>query len=137
MPCTSPCRYCRQEIPPGLRQEFIAPTFLESFGWISLLNPFLLRRRLKPSLLSDTPRVVHSLALRSRKFPSNRLASKSRHDDHRSRYPEKPCGRTACGRVPRTLLDSRLSFFLGRLGKEIWRDRQQMKLIYRARKRPS
>lgn len=37
-----PCsRYCWREIPPGLRQEFIAPTFLGSFGWISLLNPFL------------------------------------------------------------------------------------------------
>lgn len=38
MPCASWSCYCRQEIPPELRQEFIAPTFLESFGWISLLK---------------------------------------------------------------------------------------------------
>lgn len=40
-----PAPPCKQVLPArdtaGLRQEFIALTFLGSFGWISLLNPFL------------------------------------------------------------------------------------------------
>jgi len=39
-----PCASLQQVLPArdtGLRQEFIALTFLGSFGWISLLNPFL------------------------------------------------------------------------------------------------
>lgn len=60
-----PCsRYCQREIPPGLRQEFIALTFLGSFGWISLLNPFL---PAAPQIVASfgLPRVVLSACVLS------------------------------------------------------------------------
>lgn len=77
MPCTPPLppgtqrRWynCRREIPAVvLRQEFIAPTFSGSFGWISL--PFLPEAAARPEpsrrflqTLSSLSHVVRSLVL--------------------------------------------------------------------------
>lgn len=65
-----PAPPCKQVLPArdtaGLRQEFIALTFLGSFGWISLLNPFL---PAAPQIVASfgAPRVVLS-PRRRRKF---------------------------------------------------------------------
>lgn len=100
-----PAPPCKQVLPArdtaGLRQEFIALTFLGSFGWISLLNPFL------PAALQivasfGAPCVVLSpLPPPSPEIPRTDSAP-NRHDDHRSRYP----GETSRAMLPsdRTLL---------------------------------
>lgn len=93
MPSARPAsRYCRREIPPGLRQEFIAPTFLGSLGWISLLSPFLPAPR--PAFLSGAVRVAPYFAV---EIPPERTRLPNRHDDHRSRY----LGKTATARSRR------------------------------------
>lgn len=88
MPCAS--SLLQQVLPArdtaGLRQEFIAPTFLGSFGWISLLNPFLPAAPRPVASFKLPPSRVLPFLLTT-KIPRTSSAP-NRHDDHRSRYPK-------------------------------------------------
>lgn len=127
-----PCASLQQVLPArdtaGLRQEFIALTFLESFGWISLLNPFL---PAAPQIVASFELPVSSVLSPCHENSSNRLDTKSSR-----RSSVKIPGETSRTMLPsdRTLLAPHWSFFLDRLGGDL-ADRQQMKVIFRARKR--
>lgn len=126
MPCASLLQVLPAWDTAGLRQEFIALTFLGSFGWISLLNPFL----------PAAPQIVASFfpcrpSVPRHENSSNRLGTKSSR-----RSSVKIPGETSRTMLPsdRTLLALHWRFFHGRLGGDL-ADRQQMKVIFRSRKR--
>lgn len=104
-----PCASLQQVLPArdtaGLRQEFIALTFLGSFGWISLPNPFL----------PAAPQIVASFGLPVSSVLSPRHEnSSSRLDTESSRRSSvKIPGETSRTMLPsdRTLLASALKLF--------------------------
>lgn len=65
MPCASLLQVLPARDTAGLRQEFIALTFLGSFGWISLLNPFL---PAAPQIVASFGLPVSSVRPSPRKF---------------------------------------------------------------------
>lgn len=130
MPYASPLQ---QVLPArdtaGLRQEFIAPTFSGSPGWISLLNPFLPTTPRSRRFFFRALPCRLSFPLTNGNF-SNRLATKS---SRRSsvKIPEETSPTTLP--LNRTLLGSYWSFFPERLGGDLT-DGQQMRVILHARK---
>lgn len=137
MPCAS--SLLQQVLPARdtaeLRQEFIAPTFLGSFGWISLLNPFL----------PPAPRPVASFKLPPLAYfpsPSSRRFREQARHQIVTMIIGQDIQRDDIECAGDDVVDEsdgfrvRIEAFFERLRGDL-ADRQQMEVIFRARKRPS
>lgn len=139
MPCAS--SLLQQVLPArdtaGLRQEFIAPTFLGSFGWISLLNPFLPAAPRPSSLLSSFHPPAYFPSSSPRRFREQArhqivtmiIGQDIRRDDVERADDNDVVDESDGFRV-------RIEAFFGCPGGDL-ADRQQIEVIFRARKRPS